>query len=83
MKRSRLWMLATILIICGASVLVFTGCQSGARRSSSPEATGLINEASEAKDNERVLFLADSLSTQQNRPYRALLNNKNYGRERL
>ncbi|MCR5242302.1 MAG: tetratricopeptide repeat protein [Prevotella sp.] len=61
MKRSRLWMLATILIICGASVLVFTGCQSGGRKSSSPEATGLINEASEAKDNERVLFLADSL----------------------
>ncbi len=54
-----IWVAATL--VSSVSVLVFTGCQSGARKSSSPEATGLINEASEAKDNERVLFLADSL----------------------
>ena len=47
------------ILICGASVLVFTGCQNGARKSSSPEATAKIIAASEAKDHERVLSLAD------------------------
>ena len=69
--RQCLWLIAAVLVICGASVLVFTGCHNGGRKSSSPEATAMINAASEAKDNERVLSLADSLSTQQNRPYRA------------
>ena len=54
-------MIAAILVICGASVLVFTGCHNGSRNSSSPEATAMVIAASEAKDNERVLFLADSL----------------------
>ena len=54
-------MMAAILTICSTSVLMFTGCHNGARKSSSPEATGMIIAASEAKDNERVLFLADSL----------------------
>ena len=60
MNRMILWVIAAILI-CGASVLMFTGCHNGARKSSSPEATGMIIAASEAKDNERVLSLADSL----------------------
>ena len=54
-------MMAAILVICGTMVLTFTSCHNGGRKSSSPEATGMINTASEAKDNERVLFLADSL----------------------
>ena len=53
--------MAAILIISGAMELLFTSCQSGGRKSSSPEATAMIIAASEAKDNERVLFLADSL----------------------
>ena len=61
MKKVMNWMLAATLAICGASVLVFTGCHNGVRKSSSPEATGMIIAASEAKDNERVLSLADSL----------------------
>ena len=44
-------------------VLPFTGCQSGAKKASSAEATRLINTAFEAKDNERLLHLADSLGT--------------------
>ena len=60
-KKLKLWMMTAILVICGASVLVFTGCRNGARKSSSPEATNMINMASEAKDYERVLSLADSL----------------------
>ena len=53
--------MAAILIISGAMELLFTSCQSGGRKSSSPEATAMIIAASEAKDNERVLSLADSL----------------------
>ena len=53
--------MAAILIISGAGVLVFTGCHNGARKSSSSEATNMINMASKAKDYERVLSLADSL----------------------
>lgn len=49
------------ILICGVSVLVFTDCHNGARISSSPEATGIIIAASEAKDNERILSLAESL----------------------
>ncbi|MBR4730908.1 MAG: SpoIIE family protein phosphatase [Prevotella sp.] len=60
-KQAKLWVLVAILTICGGSVLMFTGCQSGAGKSSSPEATAIIVAASEAKDNERVLSLADSL----------------------
>ena len=59
-KIKKLWM-KTAILICGASVLVFTGCHNGARKSSSPEATNMINTASEAKDYERMLSLADSL----------------------
>jgi len=54
--------MAAILIISGAMELLFTSCQSGGRKSSSPEATAMIIAASEAKDNERVLSLADSLA---------------------
>jgi len=61
MNYTKLWVLTAILIISGASVLLFTGCHSGARRSSSTEATNMINAASEAKDYERILSLADSL----------------------
>ena len=57
----KLWALAAILTICGTTGLMFTSCQSGARKSSSPEATDMITAASKAKDNERVLSLADSL----------------------
>ena len=57
----KLWVLAAILTICGTTGLMFTSCQSGARKSSSPEATDMITAASKAKDNERVLSLADSL----------------------
>ena len=53
--------LAAILTICGATELMFTSCQSSAKKSASTEATGMIIAASEAKDNERVLSLADSL----------------------
>ena len=53
--------MAAILIISGAMELLFTGCHNGARKSSSSEATNMINMASEAKDYERVLSLADSL----------------------
>ena len=60
-KKIFYWMLATIFAICGATELLFAGCQSGARNSSSPEATAMVIAASEAKDNERVLSLADSL----------------------
>ena len=61
MRKRKLWVMAAILIIIGAMELLFTGCQSGAGKSSNPEATGMIIAASEAKDNERVLSLADSL----------------------
>jgi Serine phosphatase RsbU, regulator of sigma subunit len=61
MNYTKLWVLTAILIISGASVLLFTGCHSGARRFSSTEATSMIIAASEAKDNERILSLADSL----------------------
>ncbi len=61
MNYTKLWVLTAILIISGASVLLFTGCHSGARRSSSTEATNMINAASEAKDYKRILSLADSL----------------------
>jgi len=53
--------MAAILIISGAMELLFTGCHNGARKSSSSEATNMINMASLAKDYERVLSLADSL----------------------
>ena len=53
--------MAAILIISGAMELLFTGCHNGARKSSSSEATNMINMASKAKDYERVLSLADSL----------------------
>ena len=43
------------------TALPFSGCQSGAQKSSSTQAVGLINAAFEAKDNERLLHLADSL----------------------
>jgi len=42
-------------------VLPFTGCHSGVKKSSSTKAVNMINAASEAKDYERLLFLADSL----------------------
>ncbi len=53
--------MAAILIISGAMELLFTSCQSGGRKTSSSEATNMINMASLAKDYERVLSLADSL----------------------
>ena len=53
--------MAAILIISGAMELLFTGCHNGSRKSSSSEATNMINMASKAKDYERVLSLADSL----------------------
>ena len=43
------------------TVLPFTGCHSGANKSSSPEAVSLIDETFKAKDNERLQYLADSL----------------------
>ena len=61
MKKFFNWLIAAILTICGASVLIFTSCHSGTRKSSSPEATSMLIAASDAKDNERVLSLADSL----------------------
>ena len=42
-------------------VLPFTGCHSGVKKSSSTKAVNMINAASQAKDYERLLFLADSL----------------------
>ena len=45
------------------SVLPFTGCQSVANKASSPEAVSMVNAASEARDYERIQFLADSLGT--------------------
>ena len=61
MRKRKLWVMAAILIISGAMELLFTGCHNGARKSSSSEATNMINMASKAKDYERVLSLADSL----------------------
>ena len=61
MRKRKLWVMAAILIISGAMELLFTSCQSGGRKSSSPEATAIIIAASEAKDYERMLSLADSL----------------------
>ena len=48
-------------IICGATELMFTGCQSGGGKSSTPEATSMIIEAFKVKNHERILSLADSL----------------------
>ena len=45
------------------SVLPFTGCQSVANKASSPEAVSMVKAASEARDYERIQFLADSLGT--------------------
>ena len=45
------------------SVLPFTGCRSVANKASSPEAVSMVNAASEARDYERIQFLADSLGT--------------------
>ena len=61
MKQTKLWVLAAILIISGTTELLLTGCRNGGGKSTSPEATAMISAASEAKDHERVLSLADSL----------------------
>jgi tetratricopeptide (TPR) repeat protein len=50
--------LAAVLMF---TVLPFTGCDSGVKKSSSTEAISMINAASEAKDYERIQSLADSL----------------------
>ncbi len=49
---------AAVLII---SVFPFTGCHRVANKTSSIEAVSLINEAIDARDNERLEYLADSL----------------------
>ena len=54
-------MITAILCFCGTTELLFTSCQSGGRKSSSPEATDMIIAAFDAKDHERILSLADSL----------------------
>ena len=55
---SSLALVAAVLLF---TVLPFTGCHSGANKSSSPEAVSLIDETFKAKDNERLQYLADSL----------------------
>ena len=49
---------ATVLLF---AVLSFSGCHSVANKASAPEAVSMINAASEARDYERLQFLADSL----------------------
>ena len=61
MIKMKQWLLAVILVLWGAGVLMFTGCHSGSMKSSNPEATAMINAAMEARNNERILSLIDSL----------------------
>jgi len=50
--------LAAVLLF---TVLPFTGCQSGVKKTSSTEAVDMVNAASEARDYEMLQSLADSL----------------------
>ncbi len=59
-NRIHLSILAWAAVLTG-TVLPVTGCQSGAGKSSSPEAVKMIEAASAAKDYARLQALADSL----------------------
>ena len=48
-------------VVLAFVALPFTGCQSGSNKSSTAEAVAMINAASEARDYERIMTLADSL----------------------
>ena len=53
--------LALAIILLMITTLPFSGCHSGAQKTSSSKAVSLIDEAFKAKDNERLQYLADSL----------------------
>ena len=55
---STLALAATLLLL---TVLPFTGCHRAVNKSNDIEASGMINAASDARDYERIQFLADSL----------------------
>ncbi len=62
MKYSRIHLPTLVLaVVLLFTALPFTGCNSVADKASSPEAVSMINAASEARDYERLQFLADSL----------------------
>ena len=60
-NRIRLMMLALTAVVLMFTVLPFTSCHSGVKKSSSIEALNMINAASEAKNYKRMQSLADSL----------------------
>jgi tetratricopeptide (TPR) repeat protein len=60
-KSTHVSTLALAAVLLMVTTLPFTGCHNGTKRVSSPEAVSLINAAFEAKDNERLQQLADSL----------------------
>ncbi len=61
MKKSVVQTFALAAVVLMFTALPFTGCQSGANKSSAPEAVSQINAASQARDYERLQSLADSL----------------------
>ena len=60
-NRNHISTLALVTTVLMFTIWPFTGCDSSAKKASSAEAVKMINTASEAKDNERLLVLADSL----------------------
>jgi len=59
--RIHLSALALVAAVLTFTALPFTGCQRVAKKSSTAEAVAMINAASEARDYERIMTLADSL----------------------
>ena len=55
--------LALAIILLMITTLPFSGCHSGAQKTSSSKAVSLIDEAFKAKDNERLQYLADRAIT--------------------
>ena len=53
--------LALTAVVLMFTLLLFTGCFSGTKKSSSAEAVSMINAVAEAKDYERMQSLVDSL----------------------
>ena len=60
-NRIRVWTLGLAAAVTTLTVLPFVSCNSGAQKVSNSEAARLIDAAFKAKDNERLLHLADSL----------------------
>ena len=61
MKRSRIPVFVLAAAVLTLSVFPFTGCHRVASKSSSAEAVSMINAAIDARDNDRLQHLADSL----------------------